>query len=148
MAAPIAGVAAGSFVVSRRPLRAQLQWMLPLAVVSGLPLLLTGLEPPLPLLTVVWFIGGMLQAYVISIIAITTLLTEDGFRGRVTGMASAGFALGSLLGTLMAGWFADLSSPAFAVTVIACLGMVIAGGASVVWPRDELQSDVAALGAQ
>jgi MFS family permease len=148
MAAPIAGVAAGSFVVSRRPLGSQLQWILPLAVVSGLPLLVTGLEPPLPLLTVVWFIGGALQAYVISIIAITTLLTDDGFRGRVTGMASAGFALGSLVGTLMAGWFADLSSPAFAVTLIACLGIAIAGGASVVWPRAELQSDVAALGAQ
>lgn len=148
MAAPIAGVALGSYVVSRQPLPTQLQWMLPLAVVSGLPLLVTGLEPALPVLTVVWFVGGALQAYVISIIAITTLLTEDGFRGRVTGMASSGFALGSLLGTLLAGWVADLSSPAYAVTLIASLGVVIACGAFALWPRADLQADVAALAAQ
>ena len=53
-----------------------------------------------------------------------------------------------LLGTLLAGWVADLSSPAYAVTLIASLGVVIACGAFVLWPRDDLQADVAALAAQ
>jgi MFS family permease len=147
MACPIAGVAIGSVVVARLPLQVQLRWMLPLAALSSIPLLLTAFEPALPVLAVLWFLGGGLQAYVISIIAITTLLTEDSFRGRVTGLASAGFALGSLIGTLLAGWLADLSSPAAAVALIAGFGLVIVGVAALRWPRSTLESDVAAIGA-
>lgn len=148
MAAPIAGAALGSLLVGRMPLLRQLDRMLPLALISGLPLLLTGLEPAPGLLAGLWFLSGILQAYFVSIMVLTTLLTRDEHRGRITGIASAGFAVCSLLGMLLAGYLSDLSSPAFTVTAIACLGLLIVVLAVRRWPIVQLRRDVLELGLQ
>lgn len=146
MAAPIAGTTVGSLLVGRLPLSRQLDQLLPLAVAAGLPLMLTGFEPPLPVVAGLWFAAGALQAYFVSIIAITTLLTRDEHRGRVTGIAAAGFSAFSLVGMLTAGFLADRTSPAFTVTALAGLGLVVLGAAALRWPTTTLRADVAALG--
>lgn len=145
MAAPIAGATVGSYLVGRLTLRTQLDAMLPLAVASALPLLATGIEPPPVVVTVLWFVSGVMQAYFVSIMAITTLLTPDDNRGRVTGIAAAGFAACSLAGMLVAGYLADVTTPAFTVTVIASVGLVLTGLVWTPWPRQVLRRDVAGL---
>ncbi len=146
MAAPIAGATLGSVLIARMALDRQLELMLPLAVASLLPLLITGFEPALPVVGALWFLAGVLQAYFVSIMALTTLLTVDEYRGRVAGIATAGFALCSLVGMLLAGFLADKTSPAFTVTLVACLGLAVTGAARLCWPTRELQRDVAGLG--
>ncbi len=147
MAAPIAGATVGTVMLSRAPLRRQLDLILPLSVAGAVPLLVTGIEPPLPLLVLMWAFAGAMQAYFVSIIAITTLLTRDEHRGRIAGLAAAAFAACSLAGTLFAGLVGDWTSPAFAVTLIACLGLVVSGVGSMLWPERVLRRDVDALGA-
>ncbi len=145
MAAPIAGATVGSYLVARMALRSQLDLMLPLAVASALPLLATGLEPAPAVVTLLWFVSGVMQAYFVAIMAITTLLTPDDNRGRVTGIAAAGFAACSLIGMLVAGYLADVSSPAFTVTVIASVGLALTGLVWWRWPARVLHRDVAGL---
>jgi MFS family permease len=145
MAAPLAGAALGSLLIARLEPVGQLDRMLPLAALSWTPLLLTGFEPPLPVLAALWFVSGGLQAYFVSIMALTTLLTRDEHRGRVTGIASAGFSVCSVIGLLLAGALADLTSPAFAVTLIAAGGLAVVGVASLLWPTQTLRHDVLGL---
>jgi MFS family permease len=145
MASMIGGAAVGSILIARiTPLR-QVELLLPLALVCNLPLLLTGIQPPVVVLALLWFIGGMAQAFFVTIMAFTTLLTVDTQRGRVAGLAAAGFAVAALIGMLAAGVLADRTSPAFAVTVFACLGLVIVTLAVRSWPGVELRHDVGEL---
>ena len=69
-----------------------------------LPLLSPGSSRALPVVACALVLAGVLQAYFVSIMALTTLLTLDEYRGRVTGIATAGFALCSLVGMLLAGF--------------------------------------------
>ena len=145
MASMIGGAAVGSILIARvKPLR-QAELLLPLALVCNLPLLLTGVQPPVVVLAILWFIGGMAQAFFVTIMAFTTLLTVDSQRGRVAGLAGAGFAVAALTGMLAAGVVADHTSPAFAVTAFACLGLVIVTFAVRSWPGASLRHDVGQL---
>jgi MFS family permease len=75
----------------------------------------------------------------------TTLLTVNEQRGRVVGIASAGFAALTALGYLITGFVADRTSPAFAVTVMAVVGLLVVTLAFWFWPAQRLRADVRAL---
>ena len=145
MAAVVIGAAVGAVAVGRRSPRDQLDLVLPLAMVMSLPLLVTGIEPPLWLLTLLWFASGAAQAFLVPVMAFTTLLTPNDQRGSVIGIASAGFALLTSVGYLVVGWVATITSPAFAVVVMAVIGLVVASASYVVWPAAHLRADVRAL---
>ena len=145
MAAVVIGAAVGAIAVGRRSPRDQLDLVLPLAMVMSLPLLVTGIEPPLWLLTLLWFASGAAQAFLVPVMAFTTLLTPNDQRGSVIGIASAGFALLTSVGYLVVGWVATITSPAFAVVVMAVIGLVVASASYVVWPAAHLRADVRAL---
>ncbi|MFN8169645.1 MAG: bifunctional [glutamine synthetase] adenylyltransferase/[glutamine synthetase]-adenylyl-L-tyrosine phosphorylase [Candidatus Nanopelagicales bacterium] len=145
MASVITGAAVGSVYVGRRPPRQQLDLLLPLAIAVCLPLLVTGIEPPTYVLVVLWTLSGAAQAFLVPVMSFSTLLTPNEHRGRVIGIASAGFAALTALGYLLAGYVADATSPAFAVTVMAVLGLVIVSVAFWVWPAAQLRADVRAL---
>jgi MFS family permease len=145
MASVITGAAVGSVYVGRRPPRQQLDLLLPLAIAVCLPLLVTGIEPPTYVLVVLWTISGAAQAFLVPVMSFTTLLTPNEQRGRVIGIASAGFAALTALGYLVAGFVADATSPAFSVTVMAVLGLVIVSIAFWVWPAAQLRADVREL---
>ena len=49
------------------------------------------------------------------------------------------------MGYLLAGLVADATSPAFAVTVMAVLGLLIVSVAFWVWPAAQLRADVRSL---
>ena len=142
MATVVVGAALGAVLVARRSPREQLDLVLPLAMLMSLPLLLTGIEPPLWLLAALWFVSGAAQAFLVPVMSFTTLLTANEQRGSVVGIASAGFSLITALGYLASGWVAELTSPAFAVVVMAVLGLVAAGAAYVLWPAASLRADV------
>jgi MFS family permease len=145
MASVIVGAAIGSVLVGRRPPRAQLDLVLPLAIAVCLPLLVTGIEPPVWILVVLWFASGVAQAFLVPVMSFTTLLTINEHRGRVVGIASAGFAALTALGYLVTGFLADRTSPAFAVTAMAVVGLLVVTLAFWFWPAQRLRGDIRAL---
>ena len=147
MAAVIVGAAIGSLVVASRTVNLQVDLLLPLAIAVCLPLLLTGLEPPRIILLVLWVLSGCAQAFLVPLMSFTTMLTPNEQRGRVIGIASAGFAALTALGYLLAGAIADATSPAFSVVVMAVIGLVVASIGFVAWPTLRLRADLANLDA-
>ena len=147
MAAVIVGAAIGSLVVASRTVNLQVDLLLPLAIAVCLPLLLTGLEPPRIILLVLWVLSGCAQAFLVPLMSFTTMLTPNEQRGRVIGIASAGFAALTALGYLLAGAIADATSPAFSVVVMAVIGLVVASSGFVAWPTLRLRADLANLDA-
>jgi MFS family permease len=145
MASVVTGAAVGAVLVGRRPPREQLDLVLPLAMLMSLPLLVTGIEPPIAVLVVLWFLSGAAQAFLVPVMAFTTVLTANEQRGSVVGIAGAGFALLTSIGYLVVGWVASITSPAFAVVVMAVVGLVVASASYVVWPAATLRADVRAL---
>ncbi len=145
MASVITGAALGSVLVGRRSPRDQLDLVLPLAIAVCLPLLVTGIEPPIVVLVVLWTLSGFAQAFLVPVMSFTTLLTPNEHRGRVIGIASAGFAAVTAVGYLLTGLIADATSPAFSVVVMAVIGLVIASIAFWTWPSADLRADVRAL---
>jgi MFS family permease len=145
MAAVVAGAAVGAVLVGRRSPREQLDLVLPLAMLMSLPLLVTGIEPPVWILAGLWFVSGAAQAFLVPVMAFTTMLTPNAQRGSVIGIAGAGFALLTALGYLVVGWVATVTSPAFSVVVMAVLGLIVASACYAVWPAARLRADVRAL---
>jgi len=145
MASVIVGAAIGSLFVASQPINLQVDLLLPLAIAVCLPLLVTGLEPPKLLLVLLWLVSGCAQAFLVPLMSFTTMLTRNEHRGRVVGIASAGFAALTALGYLMAGAIADATSPAFSVVVMAVIGLVVASVGFVSWPTLRLREDLAAL---
>jgi MFS family permease len=145
MAAVIVGAAVGSVLIGQRRPRDQLDLVLPLAIAVCLPLLVTGLEPPVWVLVVLWAGSGAAQAFLVPVMSFTTLLTPNQQRGRVIGIASAGFAAMTAIGYLVTGFVADLTSTAFSVVVMAVVGLVIVSIAFLVWPTARLRVDVRGL---
>jgi MFS family permease len=145
MASVVTGAAVGAVLVGRRPPREQLDLVLPLAMLMSLPLLLTGIEPPVWILAGLWFASGAAQAFLVPVMAFTTVLTANEQRGSVVGIAGAGFALLTSIGYLVVGWVATLTSPAFSVVVMAVIGLVVASASYVVWPATTLRADVRTL---
>ena len=145
MAGVVVGAAVGSLLIGRRPLRQQLDLVLPLAIFMCLPLLVTGIEPPIPIVLLLWAVCGAAQAFLIPVMTFTTLLTPNEARGRVVGIAAAGFALFTTIGYLLSGWIATITSSAFAVVVMAVLGLAFGAIAYLLWPATSLRADIRRL---
>jgi sugar phosphate permease len=145
MASVVTGAAIGAFLVGRRPPRDQLDLVLPMAIAMSLPLLVTGIEPPIVVLVVLWTLSGMAQAFLVPIMSFTTLFTANEQRGAVVGIAGAGFSLVTFLGYFVVGWVATETSPAFAVVVMAVTGLVVASIAFLTWPGRRLITDLERL---
>ena len=112
MAALPAGGALGAILVSRWPPGDQTRAILPLALASCLPLVLTGASPPVLIATALWFVAGVGQGFMVPLIATVNLLTPAHSRGRVNGLAAAGFNVGSASAFALAGFGAAVLSPA------------------------------------
>jgi Major Facilitator Superfamily len=144
LAAVPAGSAVGAILIPRVPIRDQLRLLLPLAALSCLPLFATSVDPSPAVAAALWFVAGVLQAYVLTVIAAVTLLTRRERRGRVLGVASAGFNALTALAFAIAGWLAGLSAigPAKAVSLAGAGGLVMVALLRAVWPSDEIRRAV------
>lgn len=139
MACVPAGAALGAYLVGRLgPLR-QVRLLLPLAVLSCLPLLGACVSPPWGVAFPLWFVSGLGQAFMVPLIATVNLVAPADFRGRVNGLAASGFSLASALSFLVVGALADLTSPAVAVTVAGVAGLALIGLVHRAWPRGAIR---------
>jgi hypothetical protein len=127
LAAVPAGGALGVLFVSRmEPVRAARLSPL-LATGAMIPLVLTFTDPAPWLAIGLWLLSGFLQAFVIAMIVGVNLLTPTEARGRVNGLAGAGLSLFTATGFAIAGWLADLVSPAAAVGIAGVAGLAAVG---------------------
>ena len=141
LAAVPAGSAIGALLIPRLSLRDQLRMLLPLAALSCLPLFATSVDPPPAVAGALWFVAGVLQAYVLTVIAAVTMLTPRERRGRVLGVASAGFNFLTAVAFAVTGWVAGLDGigPARAVSLAGAAGLVCVGVLRAVWPSEAIR---------
>ena len=142
MAAPILGAVVGLLVLGRLPAETQSRSVLPLALLMPLPLLVTVLEPALPVVWGAWFLCGALQSYMLPLQSTFTLLVPSELRGRVYGLAGALSVASTGVFYLVAGWISQNVGAAAAVGVCA---VVTLGGLILLaarWPRAELDAAV------
>jgi hypothetical protein len=143
LAAVPAGAAVGFLLIARVSLPQQVPLILPLAALSCLPLFASSINPPSLVAAALWFTSGVLQAWVLTVMASVTALTEASLRGRVVGVASAGFSAATALSFLIIGALADAIGPALAVSLAGLLGLVVVGIAKLRDPGPMLQAAVA-----
>ena len=141
LAAVPAGSALGALLIPRLTLRDQLRLLLPLAALSCLPLFATSVDPPPVVAGALWFVAGVLQAYVLTVIAAVTLLTPRERRGRVLGLAGAGFNLLTAVAFAVTGWVAGFAAigPAKAVSLAGAAGLVCVAVLRVIWPSEAIR---------
>jgi MFS family permease len=111
----------------------------PLVTCACLPLLATCWAPPWWVAMPLWFLSGLCQGYMIPLIGTVNLVTSPEFRGRVNGLASAGFSVATALAFLFAGAIADLATPAVAVTIAGALGLAFIWLVRLGWPRGAIR---------
>jgi MFS family permease len=146
MAAIPAGGALGAILVGRWTPEAQARAILPLALASCLPLLLTGPSPPVLVTAALWFAAGVGQGFMVPLIATVNLLTPAHSRGRVNGLAAAGFNIASASAFALAGLGAAVLSPALVVLLAGVVGILVCLVAWSRWPRTALEAAVAPTG--
>jgi MFS family permease len=139
MASLPAGAAIGALLVARlEPLR-QVNLIVPLAVAACAPLMLTSLAPPWQIALPLWFVAGLSQGFMVPLMTTVNLISPADLRGRVNGLAGAGFSTITAATFLLAGAAADLTSPAVSVTIAAVVGLALVGAAHRTWPTGELR---------
>jgi MFS family permease len=128
------GAALGAAAVSRWAPATQLRLILPLAGLACLPLVATLTAPPTPVAMILWLASGLCQAFMVTVIATVNLVTPAHFRGRVNGIAAAGFSSSTAAAFLFAGLLGDATSPAVSVAVAGLLGLLMVAVAAARWP--------------
>ena len=126
LAAPSAGLVAGTVVLHRLPFAAQQRWMVPGAVLACVPLAATATDPGLAVVLVLWTVAGLGSSYM--------MITQTLFMAAVPNhrRAQAGGLVSSLMlgvqgaGMLAAAALADATSPATAVAVFGTAGTLAA----------------------
>lgn len=134
MAAPVAGAVFGILLITRRDVHWQNNSLIPLAMLMPLPLIATIFQPPFLVLAGLWFVSGMLQAFMVPLQATFTLVTPEALRGRVFSLAGAVSVGAAGLSYLGAGWLAKYTSPPAAVTVCAGVCLVLVALLGLRWP--------------
>ncbi len=138
LAAAPAGSFVGAALLSRVRLPGQVPFVLPMAAMSCIALFATSINPPPIVAFVLWFIAGTMTAFVITIIASVVQLTRPAHRGRVIGVAFAGFNAVSTIAYLLISWIAESLGAARAVSLAGLVGLVAVGVTAFVWRQDRL----------
>lgn len=144
LAATPAGAAVGALVVARLPMERQVRLMFPLALASTVPLLATATQPPVPVAVFLWFCNGLCQGYVVTLMALSMQLTPEQKRGRVFGMAGAGFNAMAIIGLVGLGAVAERTTPAAAIVLAGAVGLTILVITAWWWPHRQVRSAVRA----
>jgi len=139
LAAPPAGAVIGVLTLNRWDSESQVRRILPMAACSGLPLLLVAFDPVWYVAAVLFVLSGSCTAFMIPLLGTFTVLAPDALKGRLNGLAGAGFSLVTVLGYLATGIVADLTSPSFAITLGGALGCLVLAWLYPGWPRREIR---------
>jgi MFS family permease len=144
MAAPIFGAVVGLVMVGRWQPQRQNSRIIVMALLMPLPLLLTVLAPPLPVTWLLWFVCGVLQAFMLPLQSTFSLVVPAEMRGRVFGLGGALSVAASGAAFLVAGYLAQYTSPAIAVAICAAASLVAIVLLGLRWPRTALRRAVQA----
>jgi len=142
MAAPILGTVAGLAMVGRWQPERQSSRMIVMALLMPLPLVVTALAPPVSIAWLLWFGCGVLQAFMLPLQSTFSLVIPVQMRGRVFGLAGALSVAATGVAFLVAGWLAELTSPARAVAICALASLLAIVVVAVRWPRAALRAAV------
>jgi MFS family permease len=142
MAAPIFGAVVGLLVVGRWQPERQNSRIIVMALLMPLPLIGTVFAPPVPITWLLWFVCGMLQAFMLPLQATFSLVVPAEMRGRVFGLGGALSVAASGVAFLVAGYLAEHTSPALAVAICAAASMVAIVSLALRWPRAALRRAV------
>jgi predicted MFS family arabinose efflux permease len=126
MAADLPGAVLGGLLVARIPPAVRSRLMIPLAVVTGLPLLATAMAPRLPLTLLLWAGSGVLSSYMVLAQVALSRAVPDDLRARTLGVAAAGLQTAQGLGVLLAGALAEVMSPAASIAICSAAGSACA----------------------
>lgn len=142
MAAPVLGAVVGVLVVGRWSPQRQNHRIMPMALLMPVPLLLTALSPPPSIAGILWFVCGMLQAFMVPLQTTFALVVPVEMRGRVFGLAGALSVAMTGVAFLVTGWVSLHTTPAAAVSIlgVASLGCIVL--LAVRWPHDALRGAV------
>jgi MFS family permease len=122
--APLGSVV-GMLFVARLPVERGQHLLLPLAVLSLLPLLAAPVAQHLPWALALVFLSGVGTSYsMLARVAFVRRL-DNAHRGRAYSIAAAGVTAGQGLGIALAGSAASLTDPALAVCLTAGLGLLL-----------------------
>lgn len=138
LAAAPAGSFVGAALISQLRLPDQVRFMLPMAAMSCVALFATSIDPPALVAFVLWFVAGVMTAFMITIITATVQLTLPKHRGRVVGVAFAGFNVAFAVSYLLVSWVAEALDPARAVSLAGAVGLVFVTMARASWRQDKL----------
>lgn len=123
-----AGIGSGvaMIVLSRLPGPRRLRLMGPLAVLAAAPLVLCLLDPPLPVVGLLWLVAGVGTGYQLAANVAFVSAVPAERRAQAFGMVSAGLAAGQGLGVVTAGLLAEIADPAVVVGLAGVAGLVAA----------------------
>jgi len=142
MAAPILGAVAGLVMVGRWQPERQNPRIIVMALLMPLPLVVTVIAPPVLIVWLLWFGCGVLQAFMLPLQSTFSLVIPVQMRGRVFGLAGALSVAATGVAFLVAGYLAELTSPARAVAICALASLVAIVVVAVRWPRAALRAAV------
>jgi MFS family permease len=125
------GFVLGSVGVLRLAQQRQLRWLTPLAVLSGLPLLLTPLMPGVAATAALWVVAGVGASMQVVANAAYVLATPPDFRGRAFGIASTLLLGIQGLVYLLAGAVAERVEPDVVVAALAGAGLLALAAVSL-----------------
>jgi MFS family permease len=127
------GVAAGMLTLGRLPKPLRLRLMPPLAVASCLPLVVCFVNPPLPVVALLFVLSGVGGSY--NLVASTTfvLAVPDERRGQAFGLAVTALRVAQGLGVALAGLAAEYAPTHLVLGVIGSLGVLFALLCSLMW---------------
>jgi MFS family permease len=143
LAAVPLGVAVGAAIVGRWTPTQQVHRMLPMAALLPVPLLPMALDPPWPLACVLFAFAGVCQAFLVPLMGTFTVLAPEPLRGRLNGVAGAGFSLISALAFVVVGALADATTSATAVALSAAVTLLALPLVWRHWPARELDDAAA-----
>ncbi|KRF22665.1 MFS transporter [Phycicoccus sp. Soil802] len=138
MAAPILGAVVGLLLIGRLPAERQASLVLRLALLTPLPLLVTILEPPLPVVWLAWFGCGALQCHLQPLQSAFTRLAPTAGRGGVLGLAGVLSVVVTGAGFVVAGWICERTTPAATVGICAVVTLGVLVLLAAKWPLDVL----------
>ena len=127
MAAIPAGSVIGAYIVLRRAPPAARPKIVPvMAVLTGLPLVVCGLEPVAGISVALWVLSGLFAAYLLDVMTSVVQLTPEDRRGRMVGLVGAGLIGVQGIGVVAFGVVADHVGPGAAIALAGGIGTALA----------------------
>jgi MFS family permease len=145
LAANPIGTVVGSVLIGRwvSPER-RLRWLLPMAFLTGVPLIVCLWWTDLLAVGVLWGLSGLFSAYNLAANAAFVRAVPDARRGQAFGLVQAGMAVGQGIGFLVAGAAAEWLDPLTVVAFAGALTCVVA--VALVTRRNRFQAAAPAPG--